>query len=203
MSRSPDRHVRYCAAWALTLLLAACATTPSSTPLDAVQQREALLRMPRFSFAGRVAVAPQGSGPANVEWQQRQEVAKVKLSGPFGAGALQLEYSPDSLRISTGRGDRLADEDAEQLLLRELGFLPPFDALRFWILGIAAPTAPATETRDAAGLLQAFSQQGWAVTYERYTAVDTRSGRMQLPAKLVASRDNLRLSLVIDRWNMK
>src|SRR6185369_735639 len=100
MRRSPDCNAWSRAAWALTLLLAACATTPSSTPLNAVQQRDALLRMARFSFAGRVAVAPQGSS-ANVDWRQLQDLAKVNLSGPFGAGALQLEYSPGSLRIST------------------------------------------------------------------------------------------------------
>lgn len=187
----------------LSLLLVACATTPPSTPLDSLQQRDALQRMAGFTFKGRVAVASQGGGLANVDWQQQHDLAKVKLSGPGGAGALQLEYSPGSLRIVTGRGDTLANDEAEQLLIRELGFLPPFDALRYWVLGIPAPSAPATESHDAAGLLQTISQQEWVVSYEGHKPVDTAAGRVQLPAKLVATRGNLRLKLVIDRWHMK
>lgn len=191
----------------LLLALAACATTPPAVKhtLDAAEQHALLQGIADFSLTGRVAVAAagQGSTPA-VEWRQQRDVAKVKFSGPLGVGSVQLEYSPGSLRLVTGNGDILADEQAQQVLTRELGFVPPFEALRYWILGEPAPSdAAAVETRNAAGLLQKLEQQQWLILYERYMPVSTRAGTAQMPARLTATREGLRLRLVVDRWQLQ
>jgi outer membrane lipoprotein LolB len=189
----------------LLLVLAACATTPPAAKrtLDAAQQHSLLKDLAAFSLQGRVAVAAagQGSTPA-VEWRQQHEVSSVKLSGPLGVGSLQLEFSPQSLRLVTGNGDVLVDEAAQRALASELGFVPPFAALRYWILGERAPGDAGLETRDAAGLLQRLEQQQWLILYERYMPVTTSAGLAQLPARLTATRDGLRLRLVVDRWRL-
>jgi outer membrane lipoprotein LolB len=195
----------------LLLALAGCATTPPTrTPLDPAQQREVLQLRNVFSLNGRVGVFRPATGAqassaqgfnATLDWRQQQDLAKVKLSGPFGTGSLQVEQGPGLLRV-TGRGIDLSDLEAEQMLQRELGFLPPFDALRYWIRGLPAPGA-AVETRDTSGQLQQLDQQGWLIRYERQLAVSTAAGGMLLPGKLTATRDGLRLTLVVDRWRIK
>jgi outer membrane lipoprotein LolB len=202
MSRFTDLRRRWCLPWVLCVVLAGCATTqPQRPPLDAAGQQAVLLQLQDFSLAGRAAL-PTGS--ASVDWQQQADVSKVKLSGPLGVGSLQLEYSAARLRLQSSRGLRLVDDEAEQVLVRELGFVPPFDALRYWIRGLPAPgDAAAQETRDADGMLQELQQQGWHVRYDRRVTVNTRAGALQLPQKLTATRDALQLKLVIDRWRIK
>ena len=191
-----------------SLVLAGCATTmpPPRPPLTAGQQRELLLQLSGFSLSGRVGVktSAQEGFNAGLDWQQQQDLAKVKLSGPLGAGSLQLEYGPQQLRVVTGRGDRLTGGEAEQALARELGFVPPFEALRYWIRGIPAPgAAAATATYDSGGVLQQLQQLDWLIRYQGFMQVNTRAGSVQLPAKLVATHDQLRLTLVVDRWRVK
>jgi outer membrane lipoprotein LolB len=187
----------------LSVVLTGCATQPPvRPPLDAAQQTDRLLQLTSFSLEGKVGVAPQGFS-GSVNWQQQQSLATLKLSGPFGSGSMQLEYTPTSLRVSTSRGDRIADGEAEALLVRELGFLPPFGALRYWVLGLTAPAVAADETHDEAGLLQTLSQQDWVIRIVRRVQVDTAGGSMQLPAELVVTRGDQRLKLVVTRWRIK
>ncbi len=192
---------------ALLLALAACVTTPPAVrrTLDAAEQHSLLQELQTFSLTGRVAVAAAGQGSTpSVEWQQQRELSRVKLSGPLGVGSLQLDYSADSLRLVTGNGDVLVDAEAQRALTRELGFVPPFEALRYWILGEPAPTdAAKIETRDAGGLLQRLEQQQWLIVYERYMPVTTSTGTAQMPARLTATREGLRLRLVVDRWRLQ
>ncbi|MEO6187002.1 MAG: lipoprotein insertase outer membrane protein LolB [Steroidobacteraceae bacterium] len=192
---------------AALLVLAACVTTPpaSKRTLDAAQQHSLLQELTTFSLTGRVAVAAAGQGSTpSVEWRQQRDVSRVKLSGPLGVGSLQLEYSAESLRLVTANGDVLVDDEAQRVLTRELGFVPPFEALRYWILGEPAPAdTAAIETRDAAGLLQKLEQQQWLILYERYMPVNTSAGTAQMPARLTATRAGLRLRLVVDRWRLQ
>jgi outer membrane lipoprotein LolB len=190
-------------AWAVSLLLAGCATTTVAPPqLSADQQRNLLQGLAGFSFTGRVAIAGQDSTPS-MEWRQQRDVAKVRLFGPMGVGGIQVEYSPERLRLETGGGGKLRDGEAEQLLIRELGFVPPFDSLRYWVLGVPAPGSPAGQSFDAEGRVQQMEQQDWLIRYDRHVQVISTAGAVQLPAKLVATRDGLRLTLVIDRWRIK
>jgi outer membrane lipoprotein LolB len=184
-------------------LIAGCATAPPATqPLDVAQQARFLSQLQSYSFSGRVAVAPQGLKPS-VDWRQQQALTKVTLAGWLGAGSMQLEYSPSSLRLATGRGEPLVNAEAEALLVQELGFLPPFEALRHWVLGVPAPGAVTSETRDAAGLMQHLEQQGWSIIIDRRVAVASSAGGLQLPAKLRATHGEQRLTLVVDRWRVK
>jgi outer membrane lipoprotein LolB len=207
MPRPGNRPRCWQLAGVLVLALAGCVTTPRlpEVPLDPAQQRAVLRDLAQFSLAGRVGVVtPDAMGfNASMDWRQQRDDTKLKLSGPLGAGSLHVAYSPAQLRV-TSRGDTLVNVDAEQMLVRELGFMPPFDALRYWIRGLAAPgTEAAVETLDAAGVLQQLEQQGWLILFERRVAVNTAAGTVQLPARLTATRDGLRLRLVVDRWRIK
>jgi outer membrane lipoprotein LolB len=172
--------------------------------LDAQAQRSLLQAMPGFELDGRVAVATGTDGfNATVEWRQQQEVSTVKLAGPMGAGSLQLQWQPTGLRV-TSRGTVLEGADANAVLERELGFVPPFAALRYWLLGVPAPGGEApTETRDADGLLHTLGQQAWQIKVERRVAVRSAGGTLQLPTRLTATREGLRLRLVVDGWRLR
>jgi outer membrane lipoprotein LolB len=204
MRRAPRPKLCPRAAWLLCLLLGACATAPhvSRQALDASQQRTLLQELRSFSFNGRVAVTGQDSVPT-MEWRQQADLTRLRLGAPWGVGSMQVEFRPGHLRLTTSRGEKLADVEAEQALANAIGFVPAFDALRHWVLGIAAPGSPAETAFDADGNLQQLEQQGWLIRYERRVAVGTSAGELRMPALLIASRDNLKLRLVVDRWRIR
>jgi outer membrane lipoprotein LolB len=204
MSRNPSFMRWWHVSWLLPLLLAACATLPSvRPPLSADQQRDFLQSLDAFSFTGRVRVAIDGrDSTASIEWVQRRNDVNARLTSMLGVGGIRIQYSPERLQLETGDQVKYRDGDAEQLLVRELGFVPPFGVLRYWALGLPVPELSADANTDAARM-QLLARQGWQLTYEQYTQVRTAAGEMRLPHVLIATRDGLRLRLVIDRWRIK
>lgn len=189
------------------LLLAACASTPrvSQAPLD-VQAQEALLReLPGFHLQGRSAItAGAERSQPGLDWRQRAAESRLKLSGPLGAGGVTLVYSPERLLVTGSRGEELRDAEAQQVLFEQLGFVPPFDALRYWLLGLAAPgEAPSQQVAGDNGRVADMTQLQWRIQYDRWTAVATPSGLVQLPKKLTATRADLKLSVFVDKWTLQ
>ena len=198
---------RVCVAAGAALLLAGCATARlSREPLAPAAQESVLRGLAGFRLDGRAAVraGEEGSPPATLSWVQQAAESRLKLSGPIGAGGLTLVFSPDSLQVISSKGETYRDAEAQQILAAELGFVPPFDALRYWVLGLAAPgEAPADQQTDAAGRIAGMTQQGWRIQYERWKPLVTRAGAVQLPHKLTAAHADLRLQLVVDRWKLQ
>lgn len=139
---------------------------------------------------------------ASLDWQQRRDAARVRLAGPFGAGAITVEFSPGGLSIQA-RGETVQDAQAEAVLLQELGFVPPFDALRYWVLGLPAPgEPPVSQASSGEGRLDSLEQRGWSIRYDQWQAVAARGGGVQLPRRVTITREDLRLRVVVDRWTL-
>src|SRR5688572_4964859 len=130
--------------WACSLaalLLAGCASTPQR-PLLAPEAQESLLReLAGFSINGKATVKAGEKGEiASLAWKQRTQEASFKLSSTFlGAGSITVTWAPGTLRLASSRGESFEGAEAEQVLIEQIGFVPPFEALRYWALGLEAP----------------------------------------------------------------
>jgi len=183
------------------LLLAACVTT--RPPVLAVpaglswDQRVARLQAEsNWTLAGRAAVAVGSQGwQASLNWQQRSLESDVHLAGPLGVGATVLNLTPAGLSIN---GAPAGGADLQQLE-DKLGFDLPISRLRYWLLGVPDPTAADEVVRDGQDCAQQLTQDGWNIAYERYAAND---GNV-LPTRLVLTRDDVRVRIVVDRWSLK
>jgi outer membrane lipoprotein LolB len=188
------------------LLLAGCATPRVSHEPLAAPEQEALLRnLTGFQFEGRVGVRAAGESPpaATLSWRQRGAESQLRLGGPLGAGSQMLVYSQASLRVTTSQGEVFEGAEAVQNLSSQLGFMPPFEALRHWVLGLAAPgEPPAAQMTDATGRIIEMTQLDWHIRYDRWTRMATRAGEVRLPQRLIATRADLRLTVVVDRWKL-
>lgn len=205
----------------LTLLcigfLAGCALRPTApvTPAARPGQRIQLLALPAWEARGRIAIkvtVPAGEadagnsrpagGQGSIRWVQSGDSARVRLSGPFGAGAYELQWDPGHVTVTTGNGTKRADytgpDAAEQFVREQLGFSFPVASTRYWLLGLADPAMAGSETFDAAGRLAALNQQGWQIRYDDYVL---RAG-LWLPRKLVLENERGRLRLVLDDWQL-
>ena len=191
------------AALALAALAAACRTTPPTLPPSAVPwevRRPQLQTQTHFELKGRVAVAAAGEGfNANLRWTQDGTRSQLNLEGPLGVGGAQVTASGEELSLVTARGEHLDNAEAHAALEARLGFDPPLSALRYWVLGVPDPAHPATEALDQTQQrLVGLTQDGWHVDYQSYVA----AGGEALPARLTLQRDNVRVRLLVDNWQL-
>jgi outer membrane lipoprotein LolB len=185
------------------LLLSHCATTSHQAnvppPIPWAQRLSTLQQIGHFELQGRLAASNDNEGfSAGLRWQQQSDHATIDLSAPMGFGAAHIEQSADGLRLTTSKGQTLADAAALDQLRATLGFDPPLASLRFWVLGASDPASSAQETLDPQQRLAHLEQNGWQIDYADYGPVQ----QQWLPQRLTATRGALRLRVVIERWQL-
>jgi outer membrane lipoprotein LolB len=186
---------------ALAVALAACQTVPVA-PAPAVAwnvRRPALQNLGRFGLNGRVAVAVGKQGfNAGLRWMQAGALTSLALTGPLGAGGVQVTAQGGNLSVVTSSGKHLGDAQARAELQDKLGFEPPLTSLRYWVLGVPDPAAPASVQFDSQQRLASLTQGGWRVDYGSYMPV----GAEWLPRLMTLRREGVRVRMVVDGWQL-
>jgi outer membrane lipoprotein LolB len=176
--------------------LAACVTKPPAlAPVPWDQRLADLQRANAWQLDGRAAVAVGTQGwQASLNWRQHGAATELHLAGPLGVGALVLKATPEGLSLN---GAPPSDTVLAQLQ-DKLGFELPLDDLRYWLLGIPDPGTAFAMARNAQDRAQQLTQAGWTVDYDRYLPVN---GDL-LPARVVLSREGVRVRIAVDHWAM-
>ena len=181
-------------ALAATLALVGCAGVPRA-PAVGVPPDPASLR--QWSVSGRLAVAADGQGGSGAfVWQQDGGTTRLDLRGPLGVGALRIVATAESLSLADGAGRVLDARAAQQELQARLGADLPWAHLRYWMLGLAAPDAPASVEDGPGAPPRVIEQSGWHIAYDAFT---TAAG-LQLPRRFTAGRESVRVKVVVDEW---
>ena len=185
----------------LALALAACQTVPVA-PAPSVAwsvRRPALQNLGRFGLNGRVAVAVGKQGfNAGLRWAQSGAVTTLALTGPLGAGGVQVTADGGHLSVVTSHGKHLGDTEARAQLQYKLGFEPPLASLRYWVLGVPDPARAASVQLDPQQRLTSLTQDGWQVDYGSYMPV----GAEWLPRLMTLRREGVRVRVVVDGWQL-
>jgi outer membrane lipoprotein LolB len=192
------------------LLLAGCVTVPPrpAAPAGWESRRLELQAVSRFSLDGRIAAAVGQEGfSASLAWQQRGSRSDLTLRAPLGFGSAEVTRDGADIRLRSSRGQKLSGTLATDELARRLGFEPPLDSLRYWVLGVPEPARPAVETlgqgKSEGQGLAALEQDGWRVDYAEYKAFGAAALEALLPRRLTLTRPGIRLRLVIDHWTLR
>lgn len=172
-------------------LLAACATTGQG-PVPT-----SLATMTRWQVDGKIAIRfGNESQSGYLNWQQHTPDYTIRLSGPLGQGASTLTRSGDQVTLEAD-GRTLSAGSAEELMQTSLGWSFPVSEMHWWVRGLASPNYEVdAQQMNTNGQLAELQQQGWTIEYLRYQPLENLS----LPYKLVASRDQLRLTLILKNW---
>lgn len=186
------------------LLLTGCATLPQppaqGNRAQAEQRwsehRAAVSAIRGFELRGRIAGSALGAS-ADVVWQQSANGRfEIRVSGPFGSGAMTLR-GDDSLVEVTTRDGSISTAQPELWLQQHLGWTLPIAGLRWWALGLPAPRSAARLEIGNEGRVVKLAQDGWQLQFSEYVAI----GSWQLPRRLEASQGELRLRVLADQWN--
>ncbi len=204
------QSVRLLGAAALALLLQGCMTAPPAPPPDdsltrtapaGWQARQAELReLRQWTLQGKVAVRhEQGNDSAVIrEWVQNGDQFLIEMSSAFmGMGSVRLEGAPGFLTITDSDGEQYVSDDPDALIRRTLGWSLPVEALYIWVRGLPLQDSAADLFFDQQGRISHLRQEGWEIHYDDYASL---AGVEDVPRSLTATRDDLRLRLVITRW---
>ncbi|MFC0335978.1 outer membrane lipoprotein LolB [Kushneria avicenniae] len=186
---------------ALILLLAGCATQAPSQmedrhPGDWRAQQSRLEALDTWTAAGKVGIrTPEDSQSANLDWTQRASQYRISVSGPWGTGRNTLEGDGQKVTLTNGDGTFQA-ATPEALMAQQMGWSLPLSSLVYWVRGLPDPRAPHSMSEDDAGFPATLDQAGWHIDYRDWSRADG----LWLPRRLVMTYDDIRTTLVINRW---
>lgn len=186
----------------LLLGLAGCATVPVEAPAPQgegtpAQHAEALAALRSWRMSGRAAVSTaRDAGTVSMSWQQQGERYGVELRAPWGAGTVQVDGGPQGVLLRTSQGVQEFASEPRELLEYYTGLDLPLEALRYWLLGLPVPQAPAQPEVDSRGLLTELRQHGWRIRYLRYGEFQD----LALPTRLDLSGEGIEVRIAVQDW---
>ncbi|MCW8955436.1 MAG: lipoprotein insertase outer membrane protein LolB [Gammaproteobacteria bacterium] len=194
----------------LSALLSACAVPTKSTTRPPDEQRwqthlQQMSAVIAWDIRGRVAIQTEDNGgQADLFWrQQTPDYYDIKLVLPFGGGTTLLQGRSNGVVLTSADGQRIYEDDPDQLLAEVQGWQFPVSGLRYWLLGIPVPERSSRLIHwNQAGYLQLMEQDGWRIELKSYQPV----GDYYLPKKLFLRRlgdQELDVRLVFRQWGLE
>ncbi|MGD2138945.1 MAG: lipoprotein insertase outer membrane protein LolB [Burkholderiales bacterium] len=173
-------------------LLAACVTQPPALPPGEVPQVD------RFELSGRVAVKLDGRGhSARLRWRHLSDSDSIWLYSPVGSTIATLHANGELATLVTSKQETYQSTNVQLLTRDVLGWDLPLSGLKYWVLGRVDPEAPVEQIElDEQLRIRRLVQGGWDVEFASYQPDGT------LPSAMVLRYEDLRLRLVVDRWNV-
>lgn len=199
MRRHPLMHCQYLLILFFSLVLAGCVSNKPLTPIDNLDhyQRQ-LAAVADWQLKGRINVrVPGESDTVSVTWENSEADYNIYLRGTLGLGATRIIGNANQVRMEQSGEEPVIARSAEDLLYTQLGREIPISDLHYWIRGLPAPRPkPRQITLAEQGMVEYLDQSGWSLHYSNYTAV----GPWNMPGKIIAERDDLRLTLLVREW---
>lgn len=193
--------------WALlSLTLVGCEVIPDiptfSDGGSAWQaHRQSVQTLTQWQLTGRASVS-NGTEYWNLNllWQQHGDDYQIDLTGPFGAGHVQLFGGPAGVELRDSDQHRFYSTSPEALLYEKTGVLMPVSDLRYWVLGLPGKDHQGIAAFDADGRLAKLQLNPWQVNFRRYTQLD----QVSLPEKIFIIRPDKQLDIrvVVDEWSL-
>jgi len=188
------------------LLLTACTTTgtiPSEHASSSIQQ-DALHSLPEnWTINGRISVInEQENWYAKFTWIQKKQDFQVSFTGPLGETELQVSQIAENIRLKTP-GKELTGHNLEQLLQQETGWEFPITSLRYWSQGYPNPEIASQLKYNNDQQISDIFQAGWHIRYPKRMLVEHLSAvNLLLPKKIIATRQDVKIKLIITRWHL-
>lgn len=169
-----------------------------ATDWDNYQQ--VLRTIDQWQVQGKLGVRlPDNSGSVYFNWKQRPSDFAIHLNGPLGQGTTWIRGNDRRVSLEQSGEPPVFAATPEELMLKSLGWWLPISELYYWVRGIPAPGSnPDQLTRGQDGTLLELQQNGWQLEFSRYKIIKGWS----LPSKVIARRDDIKLTFIIKNWKL-
>ncbi|PKM36478.1 MAG: outer membrane lipoprotein LolB [Gammaproteobacteria bacterium HGW-Gammaproteobacteria-10] len=186
---------KYLSGWLVLVLsvLTGCSATPvKDIAVYSESGRDGFYQLQEWSLDGRVSLtARSDSWSAAIEWRRVDSDEIIRISGPFGQGAVNIHIADDYVDVDRGEGAVRYYDWSDEFITEQLGFYVPLRSLRYWVVGLTDPN----ESVENIG--NGFIQDNWTIRYRKMQKTD----RGVLPYKIDVSNPEVKLKLIIDQWN--
>lgn len=178
-------------------LLWGCAVTP---PAEQTVPQKSTASLRAWGLEGKLGFrSPQKNGSAWVNWQQAGTDYNLRLSGPFGAKATQIQGNGNYAVLRQAGEQDLNAPDATALTERLFGWPLPVEQMMFWVKGSPA-SAEAKATYDSdTGQISTLTEDDWHLEYSDYQP----QGSWILPGKIRGTRGEIGFTLIIKSWEVQ
>jgi len=173
----------------ILIFLSGCAKEPT-LDITFEQQSHKTIELNSWFFRGRLLVKSDDVLSANIQWQHEIESDVLSLYGVLGLGKKKILLNDRGVSLDEGKGFQYISANSDVFIAQQLGISVPVKALTAWVLGQPLKSEKYT------AVLNGFEQLGWKIIYDRYK--ETPLGFM--PHKLKASKDKMKLTLIVERW---
>lgn len=180
----------------LAVSLSACSLLPEPRPVEGYDMAvmQPLRQQNRWMFEGRLVVTDRKESiSVSVIWRHDLNRDDIELFGPLAQGRVKIELTSGQVTVDDGDSRKLFHGSHDAIVAEQLGVNIPVNSLRFWVLGLSDLGLAHVEQPSG------FFQGGWLVRYREMQKVKTRL----LPKRLVAEKDNTRIKLIVDQWDLK
>ncbi|MDK9779688.1 MULTISPECIES: lipoprotein insertase outer membrane protein LolB [Vibrio] len=189
-----------------SILLAGCSSVPDSiTSVEWQAHEQRLKTINDFQATGKLGyIAPDQRQSLNFYWKQSTTLSQLRLTTVLGQTALKLTITPQGATVETYDDQVLTARNANQLIYRLTGLMMPVDHLPDWLLGL--PTNADSFQLSSTNTLQVLDKQiglnDWNIDYQRYGDIEWHNQTLPLPSKLKLSTSDVKINLVITKWNI-
>ncbi len=183
------------------LLTSGCALLAPS-PLHSSQQvtawQQENQKLQNWILQGRLIINADGeSWQLSLHWQQLGDRFAIMVRAPLGQGSMRISGHPTHCLLETSEGERFEENSAEELLYRQLGWVLPLDALRFWIRGVPA-SGPFQQQLTDSGEMAQLQQGLWHLELEQYRHLQN----YRLPNRIIARSERGTVKLAVTKWQI-
>lgn len=174
-----------------------------TSPILAVESHEQqIVTLGSWTVRARISVkTPVDSFSGDLRWSQIGNAYNVRLSGPFGSGALTIRGNLDRVILHTSDGQSFSDSTPEKLMRAQLGWNIPVSHVRYWLLGVpdrkSLDNQP-TKLVDESGRYKSFVQSDCQVFYKDYYEDESPN----LPRKISFDCDDLKSRIAVKAWEI-
>lgn len=183
------------------LLLTGCVHQRAAVPLTQSweQRQQALSSLLNWKFRGHfIFKSPANKFSANVFWQQKHNNYDIRVFGPLGFGAAQLQGNDKQVILKDAHAHIYTATNPEALMQQQLGWLLPVSSLYYWLRGLPAPGSVTSIHYDSYHRIDRLRQQGWQIQFVQYM----RAQAFELPQEIIFTQNEYYLHLTIeaDSW---